>query len=87
MKKEGVIIHRGISALDNKTEIIVIAKRDKGEIKTWILVENRYPTEVEERENKKEVEEVYREYKRGEYEEYEEGKHKEEWGKGIEYKV
>lgn len=51
----GVVIHRGVSSIDNKTEIVVIAtginkktaNPKTGEmIQTWILVENTYPTEA-----------------------------------------
>lgn len=54
-RPNGVVLHRGLSPLDNKTPIVVIATgiskntanpKTGNEIQTWIIVENTYPTEA-----------------------------------------
>ena len=54
-RPNGVVLYRGLSALDNETPIVVIATgiskstanpKTGNEIQTWILVENTYPVEA-----------------------------------------
>ena len=54
-RPNGVVLYRGLSAIDNSTPIVVIATgiskstanpKTGNEIQTWIIVENTYPTEA-----------------------------------------